>query len=74
MTVTKSLSLSVVFSLMMVSLEPANCRAQEATVVRQIEVEVQFVEFSASDSTPLAAKGIVDVDALCGLRETSIRP
>jgi hypothetical protein len=69
MTVTKTLSLCVAVSLALVSMETTDCRAQEATGVRQIEVEVQFVEFGASDIAQLAARGIVDVDSLRDLRE-----
>lgn len=70
MTVTNRLFLSVALSQMIGSMEPADCRAQEATAVRQVELEAQFVEFNVADITPLAAMGIVDVDPLC-LRYTS---
>jgi Flp pilus assembly secretin CpaC len=69
MTVPKILTLSVMAGLVVGSLAPPDARAQERAGVQQIEVEVQFVEFSASDIAPLAAKGIVDVDSLRGLRE-----
>jgi hypothetical protein len=69
MTVPKILTLSVMAGLVVGSLAPPDARAQERAGVQQIEVEVQFMEFSASDIAPLATKGIVDVDSLRGLRE-----
>jgi len=68
MRVDKVLTLSVVAGFV-VSFASPDARAQQSAEIQQIEVEVQFVEFSASNIAPLAAKGMVDAGALRDLRE-----
>ena len=69
MTVDQKLLRCLVLALAAAALWPSHLRAQESQVVRQIEVEVQFVEFSMSDIGPLSAKGSVDVEGLKALQQ-----